>query len=401
MEYILIIISAVLVNNVVLAQFLGICPFLGVSNKISTSIGMGLAVIFVMALANLVTYLVQNWVSGKWNNAELDTYIYSISGNVLSCLVQSWNYEKVNNEYWENKSYCTNHYDERGNLDLSLSQNWVEYSWVNSFQNLNTFNIEGFILTSLTQTWNGSDWTNSGLKTWTYDENDNNLTYIEQFWGNTEWINAMLTTRTFNEKGKILSELSQLWMDTWDNISNSIFTYDENGNCTSGYWYSWNYNSWANSFRVDYEYEDGLVRGIGYYWGETGWVPGDAMLDLQLCTDGDVQFFCEWWGSKAEVYYSTLYTGAPEQNQNSGVLSIYPNPAADLLHINCQVSETALTSVCIYDLSGKKMESNSYGNIIPGSQTFELNTSNLAPGIYILQINSGRSTSTCKVTIAR
>ena len=62
MEYILIIISAVLVNNVVLAQFLGICPFLGVSNKISTSIGMGLAVIFVMALANLVTYLVQNYV---------------------------------------------------------------------------------------------------------------------------------------------------------------------------------------------------------------------------------------------------------------------------------------------------------------------------------------------------
>ena len=62
MEYILIIISAVLVNNVVLAQFLGICPFLGVSNKISTSMGMGLAVIFVMALANLVTYLVQNYV---------------------------------------------------------------------------------------------------------------------------------------------------------------------------------------------------------------------------------------------------------------------------------------------------------------------------------------------------
>ena len=62
MEYILIIISAVLVNNVVLAQFLGICPFLGVSNKISTSIGMGLAVIFVMALANLVTYLVQKYV---------------------------------------------------------------------------------------------------------------------------------------------------------------------------------------------------------------------------------------------------------------------------------------------------------------------------------------------------
>lgn len=62
MEYILLIIAAVLVNNVVLVQFLGICPFLGVSGKIDTSIGMGLAVVFVMSLANLVTYLIQNYV---------------------------------------------------------------------------------------------------------------------------------------------------------------------------------------------------------------------------------------------------------------------------------------------------------------------------------------------------
>ena len=62
MEIILLIISAVLVNNVVLVQFLGICPFLGVSGKIDTALGMGLAVVFVMSLANLVTYLIQNMV---------------------------------------------------------------------------------------------------------------------------------------------------------------------------------------------------------------------------------------------------------------------------------------------------------------------------------------------------
>lgn len=62
MEYILIIIGAVIVNNVVLAQFLGICPFLGVSNKIGTSLGMGMAVVFVMSIANLATYLIQNYL---------------------------------------------------------------------------------------------------------------------------------------------------------------------------------------------------------------------------------------------------------------------------------------------------------------------------------------------------
>ncbi|MPN05184.1 Electron transport complex subunit RsxA [bioreactor metagenome] len=57
MEYIVIVISAIFVSNIVLAQFLGICPFLGVSKKISTAVGMTAAVVFVMTLATLVTYL--------------------------------------------------------------------------------------------------------------------------------------------------------------------------------------------------------------------------------------------------------------------------------------------------------------------------------------------------------
>ena len=62
MDLINIIILALIVNNVVLAQFLGICPFLGVSNKVSTSIGMGAAVVFVMALANFVTYFIHYFI---------------------------------------------------------------------------------------------------------------------------------------------------------------------------------------------------------------------------------------------------------------------------------------------------------------------------------------------------
>lgn len=60
MEYILIIISAVFVSNIVLNQFLGICPFIGVSNKVETAIGMTGAVTFVMVIATVVTYLIWN-----------------------------------------------------------------------------------------------------------------------------------------------------------------------------------------------------------------------------------------------------------------------------------------------------------------------------------------------------
>ena len=62
MEYFLILIAAVFVNNIVLSQFLGICPFFGVSNKVSTSVGMSGAVLFVMTLATLATYLLYEFI---------------------------------------------------------------------------------------------------------------------------------------------------------------------------------------------------------------------------------------------------------------------------------------------------------------------------------------------------
>ena len=58
MSYLTIFIAAIFVNNIVLSQFLGICPFLGVSKKISTAIGMGFAVMFVMTVSAIVTHLV-------------------------------------------------------------------------------------------------------------------------------------------------------------------------------------------------------------------------------------------------------------------------------------------------------------------------------------------------------
>lgn len=58
MSYLMIFISAIFVNNIVLSQFLGICPFLGVSKRISTALGMGFAVLFVMTLSSIATYLV-------------------------------------------------------------------------------------------------------------------------------------------------------------------------------------------------------------------------------------------------------------------------------------------------------------------------------------------------------
>ncbi|MCA0152112.1 electron transport complex protein RnfA [Winogradskyella vincentii] len=85
MEYILILIAAVFVNNIVLSQFLGICPFLGVSNKVSTSVGMSGAVLFVMTIATTVTYLLHEYILVPAGLNYLRTITFIL---VIAALVQ-------------------------------------------------------------------------------------------------------------------------------------------------------------------------------------------------------------------------------------------------------------------------------------------------------------------------
>lgn len=84
-QYLIVFITAIFVNNVVLSQILGICPFLGVSKKINTALGMSGAVAFVLVLATLVTYLLQYYVLNPLDLAYLQTIAFIL---VIAALVQ-------------------------------------------------------------------------------------------------------------------------------------------------------------------------------------------------------------------------------------------------------------------------------------------------------------------------
>ncbi|MDR2651648.1 MAG: RnfABCDGE type electron transport complex subunit A [Prevotellaceae bacterium] len=85
MEYILIFISAVFINNVVLSQILGICPFLGVSKKIDTAVGMGISVTFVIAFATLATFLLMQYILIPLSLEFMQTISFIL---VIAALVQ-------------------------------------------------------------------------------------------------------------------------------------------------------------------------------------------------------------------------------------------------------------------------------------------------------------------------
>lgn len=85
MELLLLFIGAILVNNVVLTRFLGICPFLGISKKVETAFGMGLAVTFVMTLASTISYIVYEYILKTLNIEYLYTIAFIL---VIASLVQ-------------------------------------------------------------------------------------------------------------------------------------------------------------------------------------------------------------------------------------------------------------------------------------------------------------------------
>ncbi len=84
-SYFAIIIGSIFVNNVILSQFLGICPFLGVSSKVETSMGMGAAVTFVMAIASVVAWLIQNYILVPLEIGYMQTIVFIL---VIAALVQ-------------------------------------------------------------------------------------------------------------------------------------------------------------------------------------------------------------------------------------------------------------------------------------------------------------------------
>ena len=85
LTYISIFVTAIFVNNIILSQFLGICPFLGVSKKTQSALGMGAAVTFVMLLATIVTYLLQNYLLEPFELGYMQTIVFIL---VIAALVQ-------------------------------------------------------------------------------------------------------------------------------------------------------------------------------------------------------------------------------------------------------------------------------------------------------------------------
>lgn len=127
MEYFVIIISSIFVNNIVLSQFLGICPFLGVSGKVSTSLGMGAAVTFVLAIASIAAYLIQYHILVPLHIEYMQTIVFIL---VIAALVQMVEImlKKVSPALYRARYFPAADYYERAVLGVAILLVQKEYN---------------------------------------------------------------------------------------------------------------------------------------------------------------------------------------------------------------------------------------------------------------------------------
>jgi len=192
----------------------------------------------------------------------------------------------------------------------------------------------------------------------------------------------------------------QEWATTWNNVFKSTLTYDTENNCVGNIICLWNNNAWEYNTRAEYIYSDGLIRGLGYVWQESGWVHGDAQLNPQIKEGNRNREFCQWWGSMVDVYYPRLYTGMSDNKLNKNLLSVYPNPADQFIIIEFNYVENTAALLKIFDMTGKVVFSQFIEN--PASERqVRINTNHLTPGIYFVELRGGNDVMTRKVSISR
>lgn len=372
---------------------------------------------------NLETYLVQNWEEGKWNNYNLITYNYNQDGEITTYLQQGWT-----NSSWINMDQVTNNFDEDGNLIYSFREVWFGETWVNSSRNTNTYNIRGNILTSVSQFWFNSAWENAEFHSFVYDDSENmishlhmlyggewinymiysytydiagnNTVYSEQQWDNGEWTNRLQITRSFDALGNVLTELNQEWMNTWNNVSNTHYEYDDSGNCQTYTAFYWNDNQWMNYSKVDYTYGQGIIEGMAYNWDGNGWINGDAWINLHQNVDGEMYNFLDWWGSKATVYYSAFFTNITVHDGGDNlIMDLYPVPAKDKLTVNYRSDMPG--RIRLFNITGKMITTYEV-NGEPGSeQQLSIPVNNLPSGVYFVELSNGKETVEQKISIIK
>jgi hypothetical protein len=371
------------------------------------------------------TIIAYSWNSGtsSWDPNLKFTFSFNTSGNLTEQIISVW--ETATNQ-WTFVSKTTNVYDGSGNMTLQTSFYWdmLTTNWINnlkselsydSSQNLTSetgsvwnlatsmwdkqwkdvysYNSGGNADEEINYLWNSISSVWEKFTRWTYSYNSGNIliTEISYAWDVSQWVNNEKFDYTYVganmtiDQGSLWNTVSSLWVNSYKDL----YTYDGNGNQTTGVFYNWiigpdewsEYEKDEYTFDLAYSSGDLIVPFLYYFYSFNNMVLQYIGYDY---TD-------PIWNKRDKIiFYYSGYNNTLRVNDLvlAKSINLYPNPVTDVLRVS---SETIpIKTIAIYSIAGKKIK-----EIHSNFEAIHLD--NLATGLYLVKIRSEHGVTSKKL----
>jgi hypothetical protein len=332
---------------------------------------------------NIISELVQIWNGPVLDEEYPITYTYDANNNRTSELMERWNgtewmefykytytYDANNNmiemntkEVYNLNQY-TYTYDTHNNRTSELKKSWNGNAWVNSYQYTYTYDTHDNRKSELRKSWNDNAWVNSYQYTYEYDANNNTTTEFWEQWNVNAWVNSCQYTYSYDVTNKLVSKLQKYWIsNAWVDYFQYTYSYDSNNNLIGELKKYWSVTEWEYIDKYTYTYDANNIQTSVAY-NQLGW-------DGTLTTTGEI------------IYYNfhTLTVGIKDLSTEKENISVYPNPASDIVNLYIKESNNEDMELNIYNVQGILVMK----DILKENNQI-INVRDFSNGIYVIEI---------------
>jgi hypothetical protein len=339
---------------------------------------------------NLITETYLYWSDDAWRISDKGTYTYNASNKVIEILSQT--YDFITNTF-ENADKETYTYTAAGKPAEIVFYVWNGSIWVNDYKIEVTYNANNLPETALSYTFNGTQWVNDGRNSFAYNGNNKISTSVTEELIDAQWGNTYKSLYTYDVNNKLTLERGANWDDFngWVEIDRTDYVLDATGNRISktidqnDYRYKDEYtydsfnqmSSFANPFKDK--------TGVDYFTEDFPYV-NKVQVENGYSYNSQTNSF--YLSNRTTYNYNTAITLSTKTiEKGNATVAVYPNPTHDYLNIQNE-SNTEIDTLAVTDLTGKK--------VLEQNKTTQIDVRNLAKGMYVLGIISGKNKETTK-----
>lgn len=335
------------------------------------------------------------WWDTEVNEWIIDSKISYKYDSINRLIEQTWQYYDAENQEWINDQLLVIEFP-YNDVEVNTNKIWnyINNSWLNSFQTIQEFNNKGFIINFDELQWNVklNRWDSLRNTIYSYNINDSLENILQSNWDTASkvWVNYLQTSYEYSNlyKSKYFMSKWNRITQTWENYNQGVYTYDDDNNLENLTVLFWNSTTWENNYRYLYSHNilGFLTEKKLEIWEKTdnSWINSwkynyEYSYDKYLCELSYLNWGKEInaWKSGNKIHYYQEIIINTLSSLYEKPIKAYPNPFTDNITIK---SHTGLQSVSISDISGKIL----FQKVLDNKLEIRFNLNGLAPGFYLV-----------------